>query len=206
MEASSNPPFFVHPAALCESTDVGHGTRIWAFAHVMKGARIGRDCNIGDHAFVESGAVLGDRVTLKNQVMVWEGVTLADDVFVGPGAIFTNDRYPRSPRMAGIEAVARRYAEKKNWLQPISVERGATIGAGAIILPGLTIRAFALIGAGALVKSDVPSHALIAGNPGVQVGWVCHCAGKLAPTLIGTLQCELCRRVYRFDGPAVVPA
>ena len=100
METSNS--FYVHPKALCESTEIGEGTRIWAFAHVMKGAKIGCHCNIGDAAFIESGAVLGDRVTIKNQVMVWDGVTIEDDVFVGPGVIFTNDMFPRSPRMPEI--------------------------------------------------------------------------------------------------------
>ena len=98
---------FVHPAALCESDNVGESTRIWAFAHVMYGARVGRDCNIGDGAFVESGAVLGDRVTLKNQVMVWDGVRIEDDAFIGPGVIFTNDAAPRSPRMPQVRGRCR---------------------------------------------------------------------------------------------------
>ena len=89
-------PAVVHKAALCESDDVGDGTRVWAFAHVMRGARIGRNCNIGDHAFVESGVVLGDNVTVKNGVAIWEGVTAGDDVFIGPNAVFTNDLMPRA--------------------------------------------------------------------------------------------------------------
>src|SRR4051794_10602280 len=96
-----NPPY-VHPAALVESDEIGPGTRVWAFAHVMRGARIGANCNICDHAFVESGASIGNNVTLKNNVCVWMGVTLADDVFVGPNVAFTNDRQPRSPRMPQV--------------------------------------------------------------------------------------------------------
>src|SRR5205807_2820395 len=108
---------FVHPQALCESEAVGAGTRIWAFAHVMKGAVIGRDCNIGDHAFIEAGARLGDRVTVKNQAMVWDGVEIEDDVFIGPGVSFTNDLLPRSPRMR-LPAVAGRYRCRADWLRP----------------------------------------------------------------------------------------
>ena len=98
---------FVHRLALCESDSVGDGTRIWAFAHVMHGAVVGRDCNIGDHAFIESGAVVGDRVTVKNGVLIWDGVTIADEAFIGPGVIFTNDRHPRSPRMPAAAALRR---------------------------------------------------------------------------------------------------
>src|ERR1044071_3281398 len=100
----------------------------------MRGAVVGRDCNIGDGAFLESGAVLGDRVTVKNQVMIWDGVRIADDVFLGPGVIFTNDRVPRSPRMPQVHD---RYSSPTNWLRPITVEQGASIGAGATILPGV---------------------------------------------------------------------
>ena len=109
------PIAIYHPAALVETDDIGAGTRVWAFAHVMRGARVGSNCNVGDHAFVEAGAVVGNNVTLKNNVCVWAGVTLEDDVFVGPNATFTNDRYPRSPRMP--EAAAR-YETPERWLSP----------------------------------------------------------------------------------------
>lgn len=170
---------FVHPNALCESTEVGAGTRVWAFAHVLKGAKVGSGCNIGDHAFIEGGAVLGDRVTVKNQVMVWEGVTVADDVFLGPGMAFTNDRHPRSPRMEGVPAVAARYADKAGWLATTIVEQGVSIGARAVIAPGLTIGAYAMVAAGAVVTRDVPPHAMVAGNPAAQKGWVCLCGQPL---------------------------
>src|SRR5215467_10665833 len=106
---------FVHRQGLCESDEVGPGTRIWAFAHVMKGAVVGRDCNIGDHAFIEAGARIGDRVTVKNQAMVWDGVEIEDDAFIGPGVSFTNDAFPRSPRMK-LPAVAARYRSRDRWL------------------------------------------------------------------------------------------
>ena len=160
--------FFQHPNALVESARVGAGTRIWAFSHVMKGARVGRDCNIGDHCFIESGAHIGNGVTVKNGAQIWEGVTLADHVFVGPNATFTNDLYPRSPRMP---AVAARYRTKQ-WVQTTSVGKGATIGANATILCGVKIGAFAMIAAGAVVTKDVPAHALVAGVPGRVVGMV----------------------------------
>jgi UDP-2-acetamido-3-amino-2,3-dideoxy-glucuronate N-acetyltransferase len=177
---------FIHRLALCESDTVGDGTRIWAFAHVMAGAVVGRDCNIGDHAFIETGAVVGNRVTIKNHVVVWDGVTIADDAFIGPTVIFTNDRLPRSPRMP---AAARRYANRSSWLLPTKVGRGASLGGGAVIVPGVSIGEFAMIGAGAVVTRDVPPHSLVVGQPARPIGWVCQC-GRRSPTA-GT--CEQCR-------------
>ena len=118
--------FFVHPNALCESTKVGAGTRIWAFAHVLPGARIGADCNVCDHVFIENDVVIGDRVTIKSGVQVWDGLRLEDDVFVGPNVTFTNDRFPRSKRRPPSFATT-------------LVRRNASIGANATVLPGLTI-------------------------------------------------------------------
>jgi UDP-2-acetamido-3-amino-2,3-dideoxy-glucuronate N-acetyltransferase len=166
---------FAHPTAIVESDDVGAGTRIWAYAHVLPGASIGRDCNVGDHCFVEGGASVGDAVTLKNGTAVWEGVTLEDGVFVGPGAVFTNDLRPRSPR---YEDAAARYADD-GWLQTTTVRRGATIGAGAVILPGIEVGAYAMVAAGAVVTRDVPSHALVVGSPARAAGWVCACGARL---------------------------
>lgn len=153
--------FFQHSHALVESRSIGKGTRIWAFAHVMKGARIGRDCNIGDHCFVESGARIGNGVTIKNGVQVWEGVTLGDFAFVGPNATFTNDLYPRSPR---LPLVAARY-KTKAWVGKTRVGKGATIGANATILCGIKIGTFATVAAGAVVTKDVPAYSLVAGVP-----------------------------------------
>lgn len=144
--------FFVHEQALCESTDIGRGTCIWAFAHVLGGARVGIDCNICDGVFIEEGAVVGDRVTVKSGVQLWNGVHLEEDVFVGPNATFTNDPLPRSGQR--IEA-------------PMTtiVRAGASIGANATILPGLEIGRGAMVGAGAVVTRSVPPHAVVAGNP-----------------------------------------
>jgi acetyltransferase-like isoleucine patch superfamily enzyme len=192
--------FFIHPLALCESQRVGAGTRIWAFAHVMAGARLGRGCNVGDHAFIESGAVIGDGVTIKNNVLIWEGVTIAADVFIGPGVIFTNDQHPRSPRMAGVDAVRARYADKKNWLLKTKVGRGASLGAGCIILPGLNIGNYALVGAGAVVRREVPAHAIVVGNPGTLVGWACHCGQKLAAVGGKNFKCAHCRQTFSLNG------
>jgi UDP-2-acetamido-3-amino-2,3-dideoxy-glucuronate N-acetyltransferase len=143
---------FVHERGLCESEDVGAGTRVWAFAHVLKGAKVGSDCNICDGVFVEDKAVIGDRVTLKCGVQVWNGVRLEDDVFVGPNATFTNDPFPRSRR----------------WIEDFPetvVQAGASIGANATILPGLVIGTGAMVGAGAVVTRSVPPNAIVVGNP-----------------------------------------
>lgn len=153
--------YFTHPEGRVESDEIGAGTRVWAFAHILRGARIGADCNICDHTFIEGGAVVGDRVTVKCGVQLWDGVTLEDDVFVGPNATFTNDPLPRS---------GRRPAEFTRTL----VRRGASIGANATLLPGLTVGAGAMVGAGAVVTRDVPPRAIVMGNPAVVTGFVQH--------------------------------
>ncbi|SMC23444.1 Acetyltransferase (isoleucine patch superfamily) [Andreprevotia lacus DSM 23236] len=149
---------FVHPAGLCESQTVGEGTRVWAFAHVLPGARIGADCNICDHVFIENDVVLGDRVTVKCGVQLWDGLRVGNDVFIGPNATFTNDRFPRSKQYPEAFAATR-------------IEHHASIGANATILPGLTIGQYAMVGAGAVVTHSVPPYAIVVGNPGRIVGY-----------------------------------
>src|SRR5688500_6307465 len=133
---------FVHPHALCESSSIGENTRVWAFAHVLPGAVIGRDCNICDHVFIENDVVVGDRVTIKCGTQLWDGLRVADEVFIGPNATFSNDKYPRS----------KSYQPK---VQETHLGRGASVGGGATILPGLRIGAGAMVGAGAVVTHDV---------------------------------------------------
>lgn len=149
----------IHESAICESIHIGNGTRIWAFAHVLPQAVIGEDCNICDHVFVENDVVIGDRVTVKSGVQLWDGVRLANDVFVGPNATFTNDKNPRSKQKPPSFLVT-------------NVEEGASIGANATILPGITIGRSALIGAGSVVTSDVPPYAIVVGNPARISGYV----------------------------------
>lgn len=151
--------YFVHANALCESTAIGEGTRIWAFAHVLAGARIGADCNICDGVFIEGDVVVGNRTTVKCGVQLWDGVRLGDDVFVGPNATFTNDAFPRSKR------------RPKVFLKSI-VEDGASIGANATILPGVRVGRGAMIGAGAVITRSVPPNAIVVGNPARIVGYV----------------------------------
>ena len=167
-----DPSVFLHECALCESDDVGPRTRVWAFAHIMRGARVGADCNIGDHAFVESGATLGNRVTVKNAVLIWEKVTIEDEVFLGPNMVFTNVR--------NLRAALRPKPEE---FLPTLVRRGAAIGANATIVCGVTIGEKALVGAGSVVADDVPAYALVVGNPARRIAWVCDCGAELPPSL-----------------------
>ena len=177
---------FVHPLGVCESSNVGAGTRVWAFAHVLDGAVVGERCNICDHAFIENGARLGDNVTVKNGVLVFDLVTLEDDVFVGPGVVFTNDLRPRA-------AIKKSHDE----LGATLVRAGSTLGAGAVIVCGTTVGEYAFVAAGAVVTRDVPAHALMAGNPARRVGWACECGERLADDLI----CS-CGRRYRVVSPS----
>jgi acetyltransferase-like isoleucine patch superfamily enzyme len=208
------PDVFVHPAAIVETEQIGPHTRIWAFVHVMANAAIGANCNIGDHCFIESGAVLGDNVTVKNGNMIWEGIVLEDGVFVGPHVFFTNDRYPRSPRLPQARA---RYAGR-DWLEPTIVRRGASLGAGATLLAGITVGEFAMVGAGAVVTRDVPAYALVVGHPARVKGWVCQCGQPLKFGEGGSIpreatpgsqegaECPDCGRAYIGDGKLVTPS
>lgn len=144
---------FIHERALVEAgAAIGAGTRVWAFAHVLGGARLGADCNVCDHVFIENDVVVGDRVTIKCGVQLWDGLRVADDVFIGPNATFTNDLFPRS----------KQYPEK---FSQTFIEKGASIGANATILAGVRIGELAMVGAGAVVTRDVPARAVVAGNP-----------------------------------------
>lgn len=143
--------FFVHPLADCQSSHIGHGTKIWQFCVVLPGAAIGRNCNVSSHCLVENDVVIGNNVTVKCGVYLWDGMRIEDDVFIGPNATFTNDRFPRS----------KQYPEK--FLQTV-LKRGASIGAGAVIAPGLTIGELAMIGAGAIVVKDVPARTVVYGT------------------------------------------
>ena len=159
---------FVHPQGLCESSQVGKGTRIWAFAHVMKNAVVGEGCNICGGAFIESGAILGDGVTVKNNVLVWDKVTVEDRVFLGPNAVFTNDMNPRAA-----------FKKDPDEFLTTKVRVGSSIGANATIVCGVEIGKRAFVGAGSVVIHDVPDHALVVGNPARQIGWMCVCGKKL---------------------------
>lgn len=142
----------IHSTADVQTTSIGAGTRIWQFVVILGGARIGRECNICAHVLIENDVIVGDRVTVKSGVQLWDGVRVADDVFIGPNVSFTNDMYPRSGN--ANFSVLRTY-----------VEQGVSIGAGAVILPGIRIGQGAFVGAGSVVTKDVPKNVMVCGNP-----------------------------------------
>lgn len=157
--------FSVHPQGICESSNVGERSRIWAFAHVLPGAVIGREANICDYCFIENDVVLGDHVTVKCHVALWDGLRVEDGVFIGPSAVFANDKYPRSKRRVDF--------------LPTVLRRGCSIGAGAVILPGVEVGEYAMVAAGAVVTRNVPPFTLTAGNPARPRGLVCVCGAPL---------------------------
>jgi UDP-2-acetamido-3-amino-2,3-dideoxy-glucuronate N-acetyltransferase len=148
----------IHAHADVQTSQIGAGSKVWQYVVVLPGARIGKDCNICSHVLIENDVVLGDRVTVKSGVQLWDGITVEDDVFIGPNATFANDKFPRS---------------KRHLSQPVRtvIRKGASIGAGAVILPGLTVAENAMVGAGAVVTKDVPPHAIVVGNPARVVGY-----------------------------------
>jgi acetyltransferase-like isoleucine patch superfamily enzyme len=186
---------FIHPTALIETKKIGQGTKIWAFTHIMPGASIGKNCNIGDHCFIEGGTYVGDNTTIKNGNMIWEGVTLEEGVFVGPHVFFTNDLYPRSRRFI---QTTKRYQKKDNWLMLTLVKKGASLGAGVVILAGITIGEYAMVGASAVVTKNVLPYELVVGNPAKRMGWVCQC-GNVLKFKKDTLTCSECRNRYKIS-------
>jgi len=160
--------YFVHESSYVdENVEIGEGTRIWYFCHILKNARIGRNCILGQNVSVEGDAVIGDRCKIQNNVSVYKGVVLEDEVFCGPSCVFTNVYNPRA------------FIERKREFKPTLVKRGATIGANATIVCGATVGRYALVAAGAVVKDDVPDYAVVVGVPGRQIGWACKCGTTL---------------------------
>jgi Acetyltransferase (isoleucine patch superfamily) len=170
------------------SDSIGAGTRVWAFCNLLPGSTIGHECQICDHVFIEGGAILGDNVTIKCGVSIWNGIVIDDGVFVGPAVTFTNDPRPRSGRHIAMYPTTR-------------IQHHASLGGGSVILSGLTIGAYALVGAGAVVTRDVAGFALVVGNPARQRGWVCICAAALRGDT-----CGACGRSYEMSdrGPRLV--
>ena len=168
--------YFVHPLGCCESDKIGAGTRIWAFAHVLAGARVGEECNICDHVFIENEVVIGDHVTVKCGVQLWDGMTVENDVFIGPNATFSNDLFPRS----------KKYPQR---FLTTRICQGASVGANATILPGIIIGRNAMVGAGAVVTRSVPPNAIVVGNPARIVGYV-DSLGKISSEDTGGLPQE----------------
>jgi len=178
--------FFKHPNALIESgAQIGANTRIWAFTHVLGGAMIGSDCNICDNVFIENQVIIGNRVTIKCGVQLWDGVSLEDDVFIGPNATFSNDRFPRSKKHSVQYPTTR-------------VKSGASVGANATILPGVTIGTWALIGAGSVVTRNIPDFGLAFGNPARVQSWICQCGDKFSAIDFSRYLCS-CGRSYQKE-------
>ncbi|HEX9704054.1 MAG TPA: acyltransferase [Gemmatimonadales bacterium] len=176
--------YVVHPSSFVdEGAVIGRGTRIWHFSHVMPGAVIGERCNLGQNVVVMPGTRLGNNVKVQNNVSIYEGVELEDDVFCGPSCVFTNVTNPRSH-------VSRKHEYKKTL-----VRRGATIGANATIVCGVTLGEYAFVGAGAVVTSEVPAYALMVGVPARRVGWMCQCGERLQVSA-GRASCASCGAAY----------
>ena len=148
-----SPDVQIHPESIVEpGCCIGAGTRVWAFAHLLPGSVVGKDCNVCDHTFIEGNVVIGDRVTIKCGVFLWSGLRVEDDVFIGPGAVFTNDKYPRSRAYLPVHPETQ-------------LRKGCSVGAGAVILPGVEVGIGALVGAGSVVTGNVPPYAIVTGNP-----------------------------------------
>ncbi len=173
-----------HTATIDEGSQLGAGTKVWHYSHIMPEAVLGIDCNIGQNVYIASRVVLGDRVKVQNNVSLYEGVVCADEVFIGPSAVFTNVINPRS-------AVNRRNEYKKTHLG-----KGATIGANATILCGITLGAYAFVGAGTVVTKDVPDYGLVIGNPGRQVGWMSRQGHRLEFNHEGRALCQVTGESY----------
>jgi UDP-2-acetamido-3-amino-2,3-dideoxy-glucuronate N-acetyltransferase len=184
----------IHPTAEVEAgATVGAGTRVWHYVHIRSGATVGEDCNIGYGVYIDAGAVIGNNVKLQNRVSVYRGVTLENGVFVGPNATFTNDKYPRAITPAG-EALS-----DEDWQTAATLVRfGASIGAGAVVLPGITIGRWAMVGAGSLVARDVPDQALVVGVPARHVGYACLCGRPLDWRGGTSWECPHCHGTYSF--------
>jgi len=187
--------YYAHETAVIdEPCEIGDGTRIWHFAHVMPGARIGPGCNLGQHVYVDRDVSIGARCKVQNNVSVYTRVTLEDDVFCGPSVVFTNVMNPRA------------FIERKHEFRPTLIRRGATLGANATIVCGVTVGQYALVGAGSVVTRDVPDYALIYGVPTQPHGWVCRCGVALPPGGDGDeLVCPACGDRYRLEQGAVRP-
>lgn len=189
-------PYWAHPSCdIQQGASIGTGTKIWHHSQVSSGAVIGEECTIGHNCYVGSRARIGKGVKLESNVDVWDLVTLEDWVFVGPSAVFTNDLHPRAKYPKA------QYPEYGAWV-PTLVKEGASIGANATILCGITIGKWALVGAGSVVLKDVPDYTLVVGVPARAVGWVCECGNKMEFEN-NHVQCRVCKKTYNKQGDGV---
>lgn len=184
--------FYAHSTSIVdEGASIGEGSKIWHFSHVSQGARLGNGCVLGQNVYIGPGVSIGNNVKIQNNVSVYEDVTLEDDVFCGPSSVFTNVMNPRS------------HVSRKNEFKKTLVKKGATIGANATIVCGVTIGEYAFVGAGAVVTKDVPPHALVHGNPARIQGWFCQCGEKLAASgEKGKKTCSRCNSSYQLESLA----
>ena len=185
-------PYFVHPTSIAdEGCEIGKGTRIWHFSHVMSGAVIGEDCNIGEHVFVESGVRLGNHVKVKNNISLYAGLVCEDGVFLGPASVYTNVVNPRS------------LVPRKDEFRETHIGRGASIGAGAVIVCGHKIGKYAFVGAGSVVTRDVPDYAVVYGNPARVKGYMCEC-GEMLNWTNNHAVCPKCSKRYHQEEDGTV--
>ena len=193
-DSAKHPNVQVHESAYVdEPCEIGVGTKIWHFSHIMADATLGKNCNIGQNVVVSSGVVLGDNVKVQNNVSIYTGATLEDDVFCGPSMVFTNVINPRS------EIVRRgRY-------QSVLVRSGASLGANCTIVCPVQIGRFAFVGAGAVVAKDVTDYALVVGVPAMRVGWVCRCGDRLPSTQDERIACTSCGNEYALRDETISP-
>lgn len=189
------PPYFVHPSSYVdEGVSIGRGSMVWHFSHLMSGAVVGEDCRVGQNVVIGPRVTVGDGVKIQNNVSVYEGVTLEDHVFCGPSVVFTNVYNPRSE------------ISRMHELRRTLVKRGATLGANCTIVCGVTVGTYALVGAGALVNDDVPDYALVVGNPGRVIGWVCRCGNRIAyDEESGVGRCTECQDEYESTDGGLTP-
>lgn len=167
---------FVHPTAIVDTNNIGKGTRIWAFVHILKNVAIGENCNICDHCFIEGGVTIGDNTTIKSGIYIWEGVTIEEDVFLGPNVVFTNDVWPRSKNYKPAEKII--------------IKKGASIGANSTILGGVTIGEHSMSGIGSVITKNVKPYSLVYGNPARHAGWIDEKGNKLKKAKINTWKSE----------------
>jgi len=177
--------YFVHESSyIDEGVEIGEGTKIWHFSHILSNSKIGKNCNIGQNVVIGPDVVIGNNCKIQNNVSVYKGVTLEDGVFCGPSMVFTNIYNPRAE------------IRKMDQVRPTLVKKGATIGANATIICGITIGKYAFIGAAALVNKNVPDYALMVGNPAKQIGWACECGERLDESI----SCKVCGKKYeKYD-------
>ena len=180
---TKTPPFVHDSAYVDDGATLGEGTKVWHFCHVMPGAVIGAGCSLGQNVVIMGGTKIGNNVKIQNNVSIYEGVELEDDVFCGPSMVFTNVINPRS------------HVPRKNEYKKTLVKRGATIGANATVVCGVTLGEYCFVGAGAVVTRDVPAHALVAGVPAKRTGWMCECGVKLEEGILD-IACGACGKTY----------